>query len=151
MRNRPEKTFRDDLKTFLNDRIAGTFNVSKEVELDSQNRLDVNITDGNGNYYFFEIKWVGTSINQEDTGESGTNYTEKDIKDGVSQTLEYIQELITKEEKTVKLGYLMIFDARVNKVPMALKPLNYIKDGLSDYTRMFEIVQDLALDNKTPR
>lgn len=151
LKNSPEKIFQDDLKAFLSDNIVGTFHLSKEEQLVSKKRLDVNITDSVGNYYFFEIKWLGISIDANDF-KPNTEFKISDMKQGVNQTLEYIQELIEDEKKTVKLGYLLIFDAREEKVDFDLKPFDYLKkDSLKEFLPMFEEIKDFKVDNIHPR
>lgn len=149
LKNKPEKIFQDDLKAFLNDRIAGTFNISKEVELETKKRLDINITDSSGDYYFFEIKWIGMSINPHDSA-AGHSVEPNEMKDGVNQSLKYIKEL-GEEEKVVKLGYLIIFDAREEKTPLSLEPFDYLENGLEQYLPIFTPQACFCVDNVHPR
>ncbi len=150
LKNKPEKIFQDDLKAFLSEQIAGTFNLSKEVELESKKRLDVNITDSNGDYYFFEIKWLGVSINPTDE-ESGYSRVPGEMREGVIQCLEYIKELTEEESKVVKLGYLVIFDAREKKESYTLKPFDYLENGLDQYLPVFDLQPGFLIDNSHPR
>ena len=111
LRNKPEDIFREDLRAFLRDKIRNGFNISKEYILKSFKRLDIYTEDENGNFYFLEIKWIGTSNMPDDSG-PGTKYDNRDINPAAfTQTLEYIEEL-DRLQVSVKLGYLIVFDAR---------------------------------------
>ncbi len=148
LRNKPEQIFRDDLRAFLSDKIRATFNISKEYQLDSNKRIDINTEDDVGNYYFLEIKWMGISINPADTAPQ-TSYGENHIKKGVSQTLKYIKEL-KDSKKTVKLGCLTVFDARDSKDEIKFEPYDYIENGLDEHLPNFRPVADLYITNEKP-
>ena len=44
-----------------------------------------------------------------------TEYTDSRARSGVTQTLEYIEELMSSTEKGLRHGYLAIYDARDKK------------------------------------
>lgn len=148
--NKPENLFRDDLKQYLQDKIDRTFNFNREVPLDTNQRLDINTEDNDGNYYFLEIKWIGKSINP-DYDDEGTSYSENDIeKDGIRQTLQYIEELHA-ENKLVKLGWLTVFDARPEKVKLDFDNYDHLEEELKKNLHLFDVISDLAVDNINPR
>lgn len=148
--NKPERHFRDDLKDFLQEKIDRTFNFNREVLLDSNQRLDINTEDKDGNHYFLEIKWIGKSIHANCEKE-GTCYNEVDIKKfAIKQTLEYIKEL-QSSNKYVKLGWLTIFDARQKKEPLDFSNYDHIDDDLKRNLHLFRIISDLAIDNINPQ
>ena len=148
--NKPEHLFRDDLKDFLHDKIDRTFNFNREILLDTNQRIDINTEDNEGNYYFLEIKWIGKSINPDYDAE-GTYYSENDIKkDGIKQTLQYIEELHA-ENKLVKLGWLTVFDARQEKIKLDFNNYEHIDEDLKKNLHLFDIISDLAVDNINPR
>ncbi len=77
--------------------------------------------DVSGELYFIEIKWLGVFINKAGTDLSATVYGEERAKDGVEQTLEYIGELLNSSEKSLRHGYLLIYDARDDKKEIDFK------------------------------
>lgn len=117
LRNCPEDCFRDDLRSFLKNKL-NIFFVPKEGMLESLKRLDIVMLDEDGQgLYFIEVKWVGTSIHP--SGKSiGTRYDAKGriVPDAFQQSIGYITELLT-ENIDVKLGYLAVFDARRENLP----------------------------------
>lgn len=148
LRNRPEHLFRDDFKAFLSARVKGTFNFNKELHLESEKRLDINTEDRDGNYYFFEIKWLGTSIHPDDN-KIGQQYHDDDLKKGVNQTLEYIKEL-KETRKMVKFGCLTVFDARKEKTAIMLEPYEYVKEPLKPELIHFKTKTDFHVSNERP-
>lgn len=150
LRNKPEDIFREDLRSFLKDKIRNGFNISKEYILKSFKRLDIYTEDENGNFYFLEIKWIGTSISSDDSG-PGTKYDNRDINPAAfAQTLGYIEEL-DQMQVTVKLGYLIVFDAR----PNGTIDLNYqnnisISQNLHPYLGRFKRYSHFTVKNDHP-
>lgn len=109
LRNKPEDTFRDDLRQFL------SFNLKisqvKEFLLENMRRLDIYLYDEYGEIYLIEVKWVGQSVHQ--TGKKmGTSYDSSDINpNAFIQALDYLEDLDNKGENIVR-AYLVVFDAR---------------------------------------
>ncbi|RZK27060.1 MAG: hypothetical protein EOO43_00825 [Flavobacterium sp.] len=147
LRNKPENILRNDLRNFLQERINRTLNFSREVLLDSTKRLDINTEDELGNYYFLEIKWVGKSLNSDAT-KADFGFENSRAQEGLLQTLEYIEEM-TNANKTVKLGCLVIFDARIIKQPFTYD-WDQIDVRLHKYKRFYSVVDDLHLENTHP-
>lgn len=149
LRNKPEKLMRDHLRHFLNEKVKGTF--SNETELiSSKRRLDIH-TEIEGQYYFFEIKWLGQCIsdNGQSINDPYKNANER-AKGGVKQTLEYIAELIEVMEFNLKTGYLIIFDARKVKDPIDYDNMSFLDEKHKPYLSNFEKIDGLILDNKHP-
>lgn len=150
LRNKPEDTFRDDLRQFL------SFNLKvsqvKEFLLENMRRLDIYLYDEYGEIYLIEVKWVGQSVHQ--TGKKmGTSYDSSDIDpNAFIQALDYLQELDNKGENIVR-AYLVVFDARKD---------NNLADTGNDFDsslltpvqtkhyRKFEKIKDLRVINFHP-
>lgn len=79
-----------------------------------------------GELYFIEIKWLEISINDDGSGFS-TKYIDSRAGDGVTQTLEYIEELMNTSEKSLRHGYLVVYDARDNQSPIDFKDYSFVK------------------------
>src|SRR5690606_14624208 len=126
LRNRPEDTFRDDLRLFLTYHIK--ISQVKEFLLENMRRLDIYLYDEYGEIYLIEVKWVGHSIHQEGK-KFGTMFDSKDITPkAFFQSLEYLEELDKKGENIVR-AYLVVFDARKENLDDTGK--NFDKSSLS--------------------
>lgn len=147
LRNKPENLLREELRRFLTSKIMRTFNFSRENQLDSNKRMDINVEDEEGNYYFFEIKWLGVSIHP-DGDRKGTSFDQKDVLEGIEQTLKYIKELKALK-KTVKFGCLVFFDARDVKNSLIYE-WDKVEGQLLAYKVNFRIVDNLCLENTSP-
>ncbi|MFJ6209195.1 hypothetical protein [Lysinibacillus sp. NPDC092081] len=145
--NKPEKFMRDHLRDFLADRIHQTFKIEIELEA-SKREIDI-YTEVNGEFYFFEIKWLGKSVNKYKNGISST-YTDSRARDGVKQTIEYIEELVEVMRMNVKTGYLVIFDAREVKQELDYKNFTYLDPEIKKYMDLFDIIPPLELNNTHP-
>lgn len=149
VKNKPEKLMRDHLRSFLNDRVQGTFLSENELSA-SKRKLDIH-TEVDNQYYFFEIKWLGSSIS--DCGkkivEPYPNVNDRARK-GVKQTLEYIEELINVMKVNLKAGYLVIFDARQETSELDYKDMSFIEDELKKYLIYFDKFDSLILKNRHP-
>ncbi|MBX2991237.1 MAG: hypothetical protein KF749_08715 [Bacteroidetes bacterium] len=151
LKNKPENTFRNDLLMFLKANIMGTFVFAKELLLESGNRLDIWTYDQNGNYIIIEVKWIGQSISQNEK-KVGHTIGPKYIKEeAVPQVLGYIKE--ARDLKFgVRSGYLVVFDARVNRDGDSLDviDLTYVQKDLHPYVHLFRKIPDLEVDNIIP-
>ncbi|MBX2969944.1 MAG: hypothetical protein KF803_11285 [Cyclobacteriaceae bacterium] len=150
LKNKPENDLRNNLLDFLASKIDRGFNMSKENELDSERRMDINTEDNDGNYYFFEVKWLGRCVNHDGT-KINSGFGESSIKQGYNQAMKYIQELMASN-KTVKMGGLIIFDAREKKKDFS-KYFNdrYLDPGLMKFKPLFAKWDQLHIDNVTPK
>lgn len=151
LENKPEDRFREDLRIFLSDRLKGTVYTSKEHILESFKRIDIFIQDEYGDLYLIEVKWVGLSIHA-DGDKLGTEYNASNIDPAaIKQTIGYLMELF-KHKKDVKIGYLVVFDARTEDLPDSIELFD--KETLSSeeakhYHRMYK-VKDFKVINRHP-
>lgn len=145
LKNKPEHFMRDHLREYLKDHMRYTF--SSEPELtQSKRELDIYF-DVKGELYFIEIKWLGVSINDNGTGLTQP-YTDYRAREGVIQSLEYIEELINTSETSLRCGYLAIFDARDNKSEIDFRNFNFVKEKLKPYMQCFSLLEIIPLDKK---
>jgi len=149
LRNRPEDTFRNDLKKFLelNLKIASV----KEFLLENLQRLDIYLYDEYGEIYLIEVKWVGQSIHQ--TGKKlGTSFSQKDIDpNAFIQTLDYLKLLHVNGRNIVK-AYLVVFDARKENLPDTGKDFDssILTSEQEPHFRKFEKAADFRVVNIHP-
>lgn len=147
LKNKPEHFMRDQLIIYLTDHMKYTF--TREPELgQSKRELDIYF-DVRGELFFIEIKWLGVSINAEGTGLS-TEYADSRARSGVTQTLEYIEELMNSSEKGLRHGYLAIYDARDVKNDIDFKEYVFVREELKKYMQNFSILKIIPLEKKHP-
>src|SRR5690606_21096099 len=109
LRNKPENTFRDDLREFLKFNLRVT--QVKEFLLENMKRLDIYLYDEFGEIYLIEVKWVGQSIHPQGK-KVGISFDGRDINPkAFFQVLDYLEELDNKGQNIVR-AYLVVFDAR---------------------------------------
>lgn len=153
VKNRPESYFRDDLLGYLQDVMRAT--VSKEFTLNDDNRIDILVQDAAGlGIYFIEVKWVGTSIHRLGKSINAPVAPSPNVvPEGYQQTIRYIKEL-TDMSYNVKLGYLVVFDARKDDVvgdSGDARSLDMLEEQYKKYERQFRKVPDFRVVNKKPR
>lgn len=152
LNNKPEELFREDLRFFLKQNMK--VHVNREELLDNLDRLDIQLLDEEGrDLYLMEIKWVGESINDKGSGISTRFDAKPRINpDAVEQVLDYIQQLL-KEEKNIKYGYLVVFDAR--KDDQEDTGVGISEETLSEekrkYYHRFKKFNDFRVKNINPR
>lgn len=154
LRNSPEKYLRDDLIDFLNTNVQGTFNREMQL-LSSKKPIDIHTeSKPDGQLIFFEVKWLGVCIDKGKDKESSKSYegakANYRVTEGVVQTLEYIEEVVTNMARDLKCGYLIIFDARNTKTPLEYNDAKIPVKHQLYYTDKFGKIDDLHLDNKHP-
>lgn len=143
LHNKPEKLLRDNLIAYLNHNTQHTF--TKEIELNNQRELDL-YTEVDGRKYLIEVKWLGQSINDDETGFS-QKITDFSAREGVTQTLEYIKHLFEDMTYTVHCGYLCVFDVRENKTIINYNSFNFIRQDLQPYYhKHFCLLDPISLD-----
>lgn len=148
LRNKPEKDLHGHLLDFLNLHTQHDF--YKEIELQVTKRETDIFTEWDGKKYLFEVKWLGQSINKNADGLSSP-VTDSEARDGVTQTLEYVRELIKHLGDNLKYASLIVFDARENKKEINFKDFQFISDELRPYFReRFATVRKLDITNITP-
>ena len=145
LKNRPEQYMRDQLCQYLTDNMRYTFTIEPELG-QTKRELDIYF-DVSGDLYFIEIKWLGTSINDSGTGLS-TTYGNSRAKEGVTQTLEYIDELLNSSEKSLRHGYLLIYDARDDKKDIDFHNYSFVDEKLKIYLEYFSVLSVLPLSKK---
>lgn len=144
LKNKPEKYMRDHLTEFLNENMKHSFFIETELS-SSKKELDI-YTEVDGEFYFFEIKWLGVCIHKNGNTTS-TTYTDSRAREGVTQTLEYIKELSEDMSQNIKFGFLVVFDAREQNKEIDYQDLNFIKDELKEYSSLLQIPPKLNLTN----
>lgn len=153
VKNKPESYFRDDLLGYLQEVMRAR--VSKEFTLNDDDRIDILVQDEAGlGIYFIEVKWVGTSIHHlgKRIGSTFTP-TPKVVPEGYQQTVRYIKEL-SDLSYNVKLGYLVVFDARKENVAGDSgdgRRSDMLEEQFKIYERQFRKVPDFRVENKKPR
>ena len=147
LRNKPEKYMRDHLLNYLNEHMQHTF--VKETELvHSKRELDIYTEDSDSSLILIEIKWLGSSVNELGT-KIGTTYT--NARKGVKQVLEYIKELTVTPGANLKSGYLAVFDARDEDIPIDYGDYDtYIDVELKPYLQLFGILPTIPLKKVHP-
>lgn len=133
LRNKPEHYMRDHLCNYLTEHMRYTFTIEPELG-QSKRELDIYF-DVCGELYFIEIKWLGISINDDGSGFS-TKYTDSRARDGVIQTLEYIEELMNTSEKSLRHGYLAVYDARDDQPPIDFKDYSFVNSNFDTYNSL---------------
>lgn len=147
LRNKPEHYMRDQLCDYLTDNMKYTFTTEPELG-QSKRELDIYF-DVSGELYFIEVKWLGVSLNDSGKGLS-TSYTDARARDGVTQTLEYIEELMNTSEKSLRHGYLAIFDARDNKSNIDFQEYRFVRKELETYLPYFSVLKVIPLEKRHP-
>lgn len=152
LNNKPEERFREDIRNYIKSHMKVV--VAREVTLEDLDRLDIELYDEVGkDMYFLEIKWVGKSINA-DGNNYGTEYKASPrIKpDAVRQVVGYIDELL-KENQNVKIGYLAVFDARVEDLPDTGYGVDEstVQEELRGRFPRFKKLKDFRVKNINPR
>ncbi len=145
LKNKPEHYMRDQLRQYLNDHMQYTFTIEPELG-QTKRELDIYF-DVKGELYFIEIKWLGSSINDKGTGIS-TTYGSNRAKEGVTQSLEYIEELINTAEVSLRGGYLAIFDARDIKEIIDFDNYSFVSDDLKKYLQIFKLLPIISLEKR---
>ena len=147
LKNRPEQFMRDQLCQYLTENMRYTFTTEPELG-QTKKELDIYF-DVSGELYFIEIKWLGVSVNNKGTGLSKA-YTDSRARKGVIQTLEYIGELLNTSEKSLRHGYLLIYDARDKKKDVDFNEFSFVDSDLKSYLDYFSVLGILPLVKKHP-
>ena len=145
LKNKPEQYTRDHLKNYLNEHMRYTFTIEPELG-QSKRELDIYF-DVKGEMYFIEIKWLGVAINDTGTGLTQP-YTDYRAREGVTQSLEYIQELMNTSEASLRCGCLAIFDARDKKTEIDFQDFRFIRDELQPYRQCFKLLEIIPLNKR---
>ena len=138
LRNKPEHYMRDHLKNYLSDNMKYTFIIEPELG-QSKRKLDIYF-DVKGQWNFIEIKWLGVSVNDKGTGLNNP-CTDHRAREGVKQSLEYIEELIKTSNVNLRCGYLAIFDARDIKNKIDFQEYGFVDENLRQYMQYFGLFE----------
>ena len=68
----------------------------------------------------------------------------------LTQTLEYIEELMSSTEKGLRHGYLAIYDARDKKKDIDFQGYSFVKEELRKYMQNFSILKVIPLKKTHP-
>lgn len=152
LRNKPETLFHEDIRNYIKQHMRVV--VSKEVVLENQDRLDIELTNEDGNdLYFIEIKWVGESIGPNGDSISTKYDAHPRIQpDAVRQVVGYIDELL-KEDKNIKIGYLVVFDARKEDMEDTGADIieSDVPENIRQHFHRFQKLPDFRVKNINPR
>ena len=153
LNNKPEYLFQEDIRNYIQQHMKVV--ISREVMLEDLGRLDIKLTDEGGNdLYFIEIKWLGESINAQGNEISTVYNASPRIRpDAVRQVVGYIDELLQKEKKNFKLGYLAVFDARKEDMPDSGVGIceTDVSEELREHFPRFVKLKDFRVKNENPR
>ncbi len=151
LENKPEDRFREDLRKYLDDQLKATVEVTREHLLENLKRIDILITDEYGDLYLIEVKWVGTSVHSGG-GEIGITFKDSDINpDAIVQTIDYLWQL-QQQNKYIKMGYLVVFDARDANLPdtVATFEIAKLKPQSATFYSRFMKIKDFRVINQHP-
>jgi hypothetical protein len=147
LNNKPEDSFREDLRLYIETNLKGSL-LGKEYVMENFKRLDIFIHDDFGELYMIEVKWVGITIHRNGQ-KIGTKYSMNDINPaGIIQSIDYIRELYETDKK-IKLGFLAVFDARneeMNDTGENFKP-SVLKHDLRHFSKKFKKIDDFRVLN----
>lgn len=146
LHNKPEKILRDNLISYLNRNTQHTF--SKENELNNLRELDL-YTEVEGKKYLIEVKWLGQSINDDET-DLTQKVTDVSAREGVTQTLEYIKHLFEEMNFNIHCGYLCVFDVREVKKEVNYRNFDFITADLLPYFKKHFIKLDEVILSRNP-
>lgn len=147
LKNRPEHYMRDQLCQYLTDHMRYTFTIEPELG-QTKRELDIYF-DVSGELYFIEIKWLGVSVNESGTALS-TTYTDSRVREGVTQSLEYIEELLNTSEKSLRHGYLVVYDARDSKTNINFNNYIFVEARLRPCLDYFSVLKIVSLEKRHP-
>ena len=150
LENKPEDRFREDLRMFLKRNLKANV-LSKEYILENFRRLDIFINDDFGELYLIEVKWVGLSIHANGQ-KFGTPFDSDDINpQAVLQSVDYIRQLF-EENKNIKLGYLAVFDARLENSTDTVENFDesILDESLKRFYFKFRKIKDFRVINFNP-
>lgn len=153
LENTPEDRFREDLRLFLVNHLKATF-YSKEYILENFKRLDIIILDESGyGLFLVEVKWVGNCISKSGKAISNTSFDKEHINPAaIIQSVKYIRQL-DLEGKNIKLGYLVVFDARKDqnqKDTVETFNESNLEDEYKGHYKKFRKILDFKVVNTHP-
>ena len=149
LRSSPEDLFKGDLKVFLAQKLK--IYVLTEVDLPNFDRLDIHFSDEYGEFYFIEVKWIGSSINANGDTISSYHTSTRDSEKAIEQCLRYLIEL-AKSSKNIKRGYLAVFDSRGEETITEVMDLdlNKLSDLEKKHYPLFKKLKHFRVRNTKP-
>ena len=147
LKNKPEHFMRDQLRQYLTEHMQYTFTIEPELG-QSKRELDIYF-DVKGELYFIEIKWLGKAINDQGTGYTKP-YGPARAKEGVVQSLEYIKELTSTSETSLRCGYLAVYDCRDRKTTIDTTDFSFVQPELQPYIQMFSFLPIITVQKTHP-
>ncbi len=124
LRSAPEYLFQRSLKEFIHR--ESCMQVGKEGELIDKTRYDILLEDSS-RFALIEIKWMGKSCGDPNTKGVYTYKIDK-VEDGLEQIFRYLSMGIKILDKKDGCGYLIVFDARIEKEDESKAIENKIND-----------------------
>lgn len=154
LENKPEDRLREDLRLFLKERLNANL-LAKEYILANFKRLDIFILDESGTeLYLIEVKWVGSCVSADGKKISKTSFDEGDINPkAIIQTVDYLKQLAEFENGNIKLGYLVVFDARKDQTrqdTVAVFNEDILDSGQKIHYKKLRKVADFKIANTHP-
>jgi hypothetical protein len=111
-KNAPECLLQEDLYDYLLVSLRDAANVKREHNVDETHPVDISITFKSTNHVaLIEIKWVGKSLNAEETDIS-CDYSDSRANDGAKQLVDYIDANRVSFPSSITAGYLVVYDLR---------------------------------------
>lgn len=151
LENKPEDSFRENLRFYLKDKLKVNL-LPKEYVLENFKRLDLFILDETGiDLYLIEVKWVGLSVHAEGK-KLGTEYSADDINPAaIYQSVDYLETLY-KNRQPIKLGFLVVYDARKENLPDTCQNIDETKflGEKNMHFRKFKKIPDFRVVNLHP-
>lgn len=112
----PEHSLRDSLWLYLRDVLRGDPEVKREQSVNDTNPVDIKVIwKWSKAVALIEIKWLGKSFN-ETTGRKTQAFYDKRAIEGAEQLQNYISMSLAENQDIYFDGYLVIFDARRQRV-----------------------------------
>jgi hypothetical protein len=124
--NRPESIMRDSLIQALQ-LVLRDANARPEHNTDETKPVDIRVEwFGSGAAALIEVKWLGrsTAVPRKPTKQmTFTDYGPLRAQEGANQLADYLDREVRHTASTSTRGYLVVFDARRNKIQGAADPL----------------------------
>ena len=138
LKEKPEDTIQDSLRTFLRYTLRGDAEVMREQNVDDTHPVDIRVT-----FHFtnkvalIEVKWLGKSRHPD--GSLATEYSASRAVDGADQLALYLDQFTVSSPLSVVRGYLVILDAR-------RRGLNSGMTSISEADGMYYAQQEIAFN-----
>jgi len=128
LRRAPEELFKKHFVQFVRDN--SSMQPLIEHQMIIEDKLCDVLLEESSKFVMIEIKWMGQSIGNPDT-KLPSPYKIERVEDGIEQILRYLY-IGQKELKDLNAGYLVVYDARVDKVVDNEKLKTYTQQHIED-------------------